>query len=671
MQVRPLPSARLRDAHANLASFVRRGRESVAFGNDLDFESDAWDLSKWNGARPSAQGKKVVIYFTTHENGEAKGLDGRRPLLRPFGDLIKAILRIRYEKNPAEPAGLRVLVRASRYLHDGLLQRSDDPCVIRTEDFDLAAASCTLREAESSRYRIGQKLEEIAGWLNKYTISIARIDFKNPFPRITYDDTRIGREHEERRAEKLPSPAAYEALGQISNMVEEPSEVVRMRLIEILVATGFRINEALTLAEDCEVEEEVRANGRPVLDPEGEPRVRYGLGYLPEKGGDPDVKWITSPMVDVVKRAVRDIRFQTASARTTAKWLENHPGRAWFDPENDRGPDQLFTGFDLKINFNFAGRVSGLQWAKGRGLSPAVIENGVLKFRRADIEDALLSQQEAYGGTSSPRLSTYLFVVPQNFCHSKKGTNPSLVGLLTDQQISDFLSGRSSERGATLSLFDRYGFTESDGQPIKLTSHMFRHWLDTLFEQGGLGQHEIARWFGRKDIGQNAAYDHVTGMQKAEQVHRLMESGQMRGGMAEIHRSLSPAIRPHFRDAVVATGHSTDLGLCVNDWSLAPCPDHGSCARCSEHIIVKGDAKQKAAAETLLDEHEWFLADAVREAEEDTYGASNFVAHHWSMVEALRKILAVHNDPEIPDGTLVHLNLRMPSRIENRPLEEV
>ena len=75
-----------------------------------------------------------------------------------------------------------------------------------------------------------------------------------------------------------------------------------------------------------------------------------------------------------------------------------------------------------------------------------------------------------------------------------------------------------------------------------------------------------------------------------------------------------------------------------------------------KHLVVKGDPEQKSAAEELLNEHEWFLADAVAEADEETYGASNFVAHHQSMVDGLSRILAVHNDPEIPDGTIVHVN---------------
>lgn len=670
MSVRELPSARLRDARANLAAFVQKARESAAFGRELDFDGSAWDVSDWHRARPSAQSKKLILYFTTHENGDAKGMLGRRPMLRPFGDFIKAVVRLRHENNPRQAAILGVLIRASRYLHDTCVGRAGDPCSLKTEDFEKAAQACRFREKESSQYRVGLWLEEIARSLNKYAISKGRIDFSNPFPRVTFDHTRIGKEHDARRASKLPSPAAYDALGKISNLVVEPSEVVRMRAVEILVATGFRINECLSLPEDCEVEEEIAQDRKSPLSTGLKSSVRYGLRYWPEKGGRPDVKWIITPMVDVVKRAIRDIKKYRQNSQDTAKWLETHPGRACFDVDNDQGKWQIYCSRDIEIIFGL-NRGSGVTWAKSRDLRPADVKGGRYFYSRADIEAALLASQKPLALSLATVMSAYLFLVPENFCSSQKPTNPSVVCFLTDQQIGDFLSGRISKRGVTRSFFDRFGFTEADGSPIELTSHMFRHWLNTLLEQGGLGQHEIARWFGRTDVGQNATYDHVSGMQKAEEVHRLMESGGMRGPMAETHQALPPVLRSEFRDIVVVTGHTTDLGVCISDWSLLPCADHGSCGRCWELLICKGNQKHKSAAEKLLSEHEWLLTRAEGEADEETYGASNYVAHHRSMVEGLRQILAVHNNSDISDGTLVQLKTGMPARLINRALEEL
>ena len=53
--------------------------------------------------------------------GEKRGMSGRQPMLKPFGDFIKALVCLRYAANPKDPAGLRVMIRASRYLHDAII----------------------------------------------------------------------------------------------------------------------------------------------------------------------------------------------------------------------------------------------------------------------------------------------------------------------------------------------------------------------------------------------------------------------------------------------------------------------------------------------------------------------------------------------------------------------
>src|SRR3546814_4835682 len=65
-----------------------------------------------------------------------------------------------------------------------------------------------------------------------------------------------------------------------------------------------------------------------------------------------------------------------------------------------------------------------------------------------------------------------------------------------------------------------------------------------------------------------------------------------------------PSRRESFRETVIATAHTTDIGLCINDWSLVPCPNHGSCADCGDHLVEKGNNQQKARAEVLLGENE-------------------------------------------------------------------
>jgi hypothetical protein len=198
---------------------------------------------------------------------------------------------------------------------------------------------------------------------------------------------------------------------------------------------------------------------------------------------------------------------------------------------------------------------------------------------------------------------------------------------------------------------------------------MFRHWLNTLMQQGGMGQHEIARWSGRKDVGHNQAYDHVSAVELAEKARHMMDIGKVRGFVAEKHDRLPPVDREEFRNAAFATAHTTDIGMCGNDWSLVPCPMHGSCADCGDHWVEKGNERQRRRADTLLDEHRWLLQRAEAETDEGTYGASNYVEHQRRLVRGLEKIIAVHHDASIPTGTLVQVNPSTPSRFTEKPLD--
>ena len=72
-----------------------------------------------------------------------------------------------------------------------------------------------------------------------YAISKGRIDFTNPFPRVTHDHTRIGKEHEERRKEKscrLRPPMKPSAPFPTSS--RQPWEVVLMRAVEDIGRDG-------------------------------------------------------------------------------------------------------------------------------------------------------------------------------------------------------------------------------------------------------------------------------------------------------------------------------------------------------------------------------------------------------------------------------------------------
>jgi len=328
MSILSLPSTRERDAAANLAAMVSRARHDCgSFGRELCFDNPVWPLP--SDLRPSASHQVVRLYFTTHDGGTSKDMTGRTPLAEPFASFLKAVVRLRHEAKPKTAQNHAVLVRAARYLHDALAAEDHNPAMLLPGHFDGAARAAAPREQPSSRYRVGLFLEELADWVNRYGVAKVRIDFSNPFPREGHNDTRFGKQADDRRAKLLPSDTVLDALARIANLVEEPADIVRMRCVELLVCGGWRINELLTVPVDCEIWEPVFMNGEPVTGPDGSQVRRYGIRYFAEKGGSPGIKWIPTAMADVARRAVADIRRETASARAVAEWNAANQGRTW------------------------------------------------------------------------------------------------------------------------------------------------------------------------------------------------------------------------------------------------------------------------------------------------------------------------------------------------------
>lgn len=661
MTIAVLPSARELSASANLAAMVARARHEVsAFGSTLDFDAPVWPLP--SGKRASAAHQVANLYFTTHDGGYSKDLTGRTLLSEPYVSFLKAVVRLRQEAKPKLAQNHAVMLRAGRYLHDVLAGRGHDPAQLLPQDFVEAARAAKSREAPSSRYRIGLFLCELAEWVNRYNVAKVRIDFSNPFLREGYTDSRITVEAEDRRSRLMPSEAALNALAQIANLVTEPGDVLRVRCVELLVCGGWRINEVLTLPVDCEVWEPVFRNGDPVTNARGEQERRYGIRYFAEKGGDPGVKWIPTAMVDVARRAIDDIQRITRPTREAAAWNEANPGRAWL-PEGWRGLDRSTVLVASEVE-RMLGIANGAQFLRNWTISRIV--DGRLATTAGELEAAFLAEMNRVPlGDAKEQLSRFLFIMPLNWAHRQRGVIAPVLGLVQDQQITDMIVGRP---GVT-TMFERFGFRLPDGSPIFVRSHQFRHWLNTLAQQGGMSQMEIARWSGRKDVGQNAAYDHTSGVDLAERARNLIAKGKAQGAIAEAHARLPPVRREEFRKAQLATAHTTDLGMCGNDWSLVPCMEHGSCAACSQHFIVKGNPAHRNRASQLLQEHEFLLEAAEAEMGDETYGASNFVAHNRRMRDAMKAVIGVHDNQEIEDGTLVQVNLAEGTAEFSNPVE--
>ena len=139
-------------------AFIARAKASRAFG-DVDWDKPIWDdvaLSKTKRATAGRLGGKG-LFFLSGKGGE-RGSGDIQPLRPPFVDFVKALVRRQEERAPRFVDNHRVMIRACRYLHDGLEPDGYDPCRLTNAHFDRAANAALAAESASTAYSTGKAL---------------------------------------------------------------------------------------------------------------------------------------------------------------------------------------------------------------------------------------------------------------------------------------------------------------------------------------------------------------------------------------------------------------------------------------------------------------------------------------------------------------------------------
>jgi hypothetical protein len=251
------------------------------------------------------------------------------------------------------------------------------------------------------------------------------------------------------------------------------------------------------------------------------------------------------------------------------------------------------------------------------------------------------------------KFSDALFVFRKHqFVLDREGFNCAIDSLNVNQVNSDF--GARADVGFG-SIFSRHGFTEPDGSPIRITTHQFRHHLNTIAQAGCLDQLDIAKWSGRTNVHQNSNYDHVT----SDQIVALIRSSigddsRMFGPLSRL--PVSALIRRgEFAILRVPTAHTTDIGFCIHDYAMSPCQLHRDCINCKDLVCVKGDLRKEEQLRKLLNEARALL-QKTEEASLDKYaGSDRWLEHHKMTVKRLSELSAILADPDVPVGSIVQL----------------
>lgn len=644
------PKAEL-DAAANLRSFVDMCRSKLTiFGADLPFQSDVWDVTDAVAVKGRA-GKRERITFSN-----AATVDQKVPeiMREPFLSFAKAYIRYMHGMRPTKIIHNRMA--ALRAIEAALLEKGAvaDPVQIDLRVLNRAAQIVSGRFSDGAAYRVGKQIEMLSVYLTENRLTSLPVRWRNPIKRPS-SAVRVGKEFDERRAEKMPSSAALDALPLIFRLAKEPADVIAVSVAAILLASPDRIGEVLTLPEACEVRE--TRNGK---------EDAYGLRWWPAKGAKPMVKWLVPSMASVVEEALQKIRLVTAEARRIAQWYEQHPSQLYLAPEVSylRNQEWLSIAEVAEILGLFTESVSF--WCKAKAIKTERLGGTQVFARFSDVEAAVLGMLPrgfpVLDNETGLKYSEALIVVQCNQLHFRKSTYKCMIETISVNQINVAL-GSSALHGHH-SIFSRFDFTEPDGSPIKITSHQFRHYLNTLAQAGGLSQLDIAKWSGRRDIRQNEAYDHVTPGHMLEKIRDAVGGDQMFGPLAELPKKVLIR-RDEFARLVVPTAHTTDLGYCIHDYTASPCQLHMDCIHCRDLVCVKGDVEKEAMLRRRLDEAKSLMVKAQAATAEGYAGSDRWFDHHRSTVDRLAQICSIMDDPAVPSGAVIQLAAPiMPSRLE-------
>ena len=642
------------DVSANLLSFIQLCRDQLTvFGADLGFDGMDWDVTAFIPL-PGKTGKLRAI-FSSWETRNAKQPG---PMPEPFAAFGKGYFRYQHSMRPTKAIGQRI--SALRALCAALAESGQtSPVDVDAGILNRAAQLIGGEFGDATAYRTGGQLQLLAEFMDDHHICRVPLQWKNPLARPQETTGRVGEEFDARRQDKLPSVEVLDALTRAYRAASEPRDVLLTSIVALLCASPDRIGEVLRLPADCEVRQD-----RP-----GKPTA-YGLRYWASKGADPMVKWVITSMTGVVAEAVDRIRQHTAEARRVAKWYEDNPTDLYLPShlEHLRSKEWLTMSEAGQVVFvDAASRTTSAVWVKSGKVETKTDPRHprwlLVSFKSLErcIVGMLPRGFPVLDAETGLKYSEALCVVVRNSLHATKSAYWGVIDAIGDGTIAQGLGSTEVHE----SVFDRLGLTDASGARLKVRSHQFRHYLNTLAQAGGLSELDIAKWSGRVDVRHNAAYNHVSDRDVQAKLTQLRAESNEPATQIAVQTRANLIPRAKFAELGVQAAHTTEFGFCAHDFAMSPCQLHLDCANCNEQVCVKGDQYGEANARVMLEETGELLAEAKAASKDGAYGTSPWVHHQQVTFDRLSQLVVILDDHRVPQGAIIRLtHVKTASRLQ-------
>jgi hypothetical protein len=409
----------------------------------------------------------------------------------------------------------------------------------------------------------------------------------------TSGKSRVNAEKSNRPLSEDEIMACADAFFLAGNSTASAKDIMTTSVLALMFATPCRGSEVTMLPVDVEVV------GSPMegwqskdIDFSEDLNFRYGLRFFPVKGGMPQVKFVTSEMVPVVREAIRRLQTLGAPAREVAVSIMRSGKMPLPDHlKHVRETGEIITKELLQL---FGLPPDGKLSSNIRDCLHKV-RYGVYGFE--SVEEWWRSQlPPGWPQVSDVSQVNYTNCLTTVFQFQTSDRNSTRKWMITNFSEDDLFSDLFNKNDRP-TVFERLGVTLPDGSYPKIKSHMIRHYLNTVAQQANVPQVHIAHWSGRKNIMQNEAYDHTD---THDVVQEILAKGQAYAsdGVGSLTIVDDHPDNAEYREALLRQSiHSTPFGFCTANLRTSPCERAGVCTTCTKLVCIAGHKKHMPAIE--------------------------------------------------------------------------
>ncbi|HGI9239979.1 TPA: hypothetical protein ACJVPP_004115 [Pseudomonas aeruginosa] len=672
-------------AEAQLAAFIEWAKQTLPKGiPNRVHASIRWEDGSWH------QHGVHACSFTAHGSTIA----APKAMQAPFTEFAKAM--VVYRRVYLKKKSLNNVLNALKALEVALFELTGTRDVTR-----VSAAVCNKACEHMNRhwtkgdtaYQHGRALEALITLMRAKKLLKSDFRWTTPLtlrPRGTLKQQKADRE------QKLPSPDAIRALGQVfTNELTRPLDIVVTSACALLLSAPSRVGELADVELDCLVFKEDTQGNR-----------RMFLRWYAEKINQVTLKPVVKPeMEPVVERAITLLKPITDEARAYAAWLEDHPDE--FPPHEGlppKGPDEPLTyaeacaALKLTVHEDYSPRkvfyaklLKSLE--KQKALSPAA------RALLAEIRDGWKTPRkkifvEGRPGVQGVELDDQCVItlrklnvllrekyLPKDFPYTTQYTEGKArvkyrdalftvrTGALTEDsghvavkhgfgvEIAANAGRLNVQLGGTnnlkkKSLFERHGYPD-----VKVNTHAFRHELNTRMHQAGLSQLLIDAFSGRTTMG--SVYNHETIEERTQGIAAYHpktkhSTAAQRLDKVKTNQPLSLVdvreLREGEQDRII---HQTHLGVCVHNFASEPCPKMGACLDCRLLGCVKGDDVKLDNLKEERDDLKLRLDKALDAQSRGVFGASESAKKLGEKLYKCEAFIQTLENPELENGAIV------------------